>query len=636
MGWTGVRVGVRVALVLCSTASGLVALPAVPSAADAGPCGTTTLEARVADVDGDGVLECGPSDDLVVRNDLAKKRADEERKHLTSFLLFADFQLGDEELTLPSRTDWRTHAALVPHMLNAHLKGASALAAKGGPVLGEPYDLAFALGDLADNAQYNETRLMMELMDGGALVDPDSGADTYDGVRVRDPVGAGSLRSPVAGESILDLANEPFYAQGLRNADGSRIPWYAVHGNHDSKVMGSIPHDDADWRRRAETWATGNQKIFRLHPRLQAEANRINLFATDEEVAFWTDIFERIERDPSSVGDVRTVPADPDRRILSKQQWMDELANDGDGHPSHVGEGDAVCPDVYEDEHARRACYVVDHGKFRFIALDDNPLEGGSTGSIDRAQMAWLEDQLTSASSVYFDEDGERVTDSQTEDRYVVVLTHHTQDGISNSFTTEESEEADGKELSELLLRFPNVIVLANGHTHTNKIWPRRDTSNDTAYWEVNVASLADHPHNGRSIEIVDNADGTLSIFGVLFESGVHPDPRGIDWTADDLTDEVLLGGADRTINEDWLAAAGMEQALTEADLQRAGIRKNRNVELVIRDPLFGRARPLPVRRDQPVQRSGLGGGVPALAGLLLAALVAAGVLAVRRRRAVG
>jgi hypothetical protein len=456
-------------------------------------------------------------------------------------------------------------------------------------------------------------------------------------VKIRDPIGAGSLRSPIIGESILDLANEPFYAHGLRNPDGSRIPWYAVHGNHDTKVMGSIPHDDAGWRRRANRWATGDRKIFRLNPSLQAEADRIREHATEEEVAFWTDIFERTDTNPWSVGDVRTVPADPDRRILSKQGWMDELAADVAGHSHGFGEGASVCPDVYENEHARRACYALDHGQFRFIALDDNPLEGSSTGSIDRPQLRWLEEQLISASTSYFDSDGERVRNPSGKDRYVVVLSHHTREGISNSFTTPDGTEADGTEVARLMLRFPNVIVHANGHTHSNKLWARRDRKKHTRYWEVNVASLADNPHNGRSVEIVRNPDGTLSIFGVLFESGAHPDPRDIGWTDDDLTDEVMLGGADRTINEDWLAAAGMEEALNDVDEARYGSPEDRNVELVMPDPLFGRDRPQRTARpQQPLQRSGIGGNATTLAGLVLAAVAVGGLLALRRRRTVG
>ena len=271
-----------------------------------GACGLTTLEATIVDTDGDGILDCDRGHELIVRDELAPaaKLRTSRRQPLLSMLLFADFQLGDEELTLPSRTEWRGHAALLPHMMNAQVKAASAIAERGGPVLGRPYAMAFGLGDLADNGQLNETELVIDVMKGGKLVDPDSGADGYDGPR-RDPLGRGDLRSPVAGERILDLANEPFFAHGLRGANGARIPWYAVHGNHDFKVMGHIPHEGADWQRSANDFATGNQKIFTLAPRYRAELDRIRERSPEAEPAFWLRIFDRVKTDRDSVGDVR-------------------------------------------------------------------------------------------------------------------------------------------------------------------------------------------------------------------------------------------------------------------------------------------------------------------------------------------
>ena len=588
------------------------------------PCGRTTLDATIADTNGDGVLECGPGEKLVARHGLVDggSRLNANGTPLISFLFFADPQIADEELTLPSRTDWRAHPMLLPHMLDAQLRGANEIAKQGGPVFGKRHEAAFILGDLSDNAQFNEMRLMMDIFDGSQLVDPDSGRDGYDGTR-KDPTGTGTLNSPVAGERIVDLANEPFWASGLRNADGSEIPWYAVHGNHDTKVMGSIPHDDATWRRAANAWATGGIKIFALSEPLKDEVARIRKDAPRSEPAFWLRVFKLAKTDPEAVGDVRKVAPDPDRRILSKQDWMTELSNTT-GTPKGHGFGSEarVCPDVYPNEHARRACYAVDHGKFRFIALDDTQLEGFTNGSIDPAQFRWLEEELVSASSTYFDSDGQLVDNADATDRYVIVMSHHTSKSMTNTGNVETTtDELMGADLNALLLRFPNAIMHANGHSHSNRLWAHADPDKQTQYWELNLGSIADHPHTGRSIEIADNGDGTLSIYGVLFESGVHPNPRNIDWEADDPTDERALAGADRSINEDWLAAAGIEQAWAARAGHRYGAPSERNVELLLPDPFV---------MSVPQARS-TSSSVRELAGVALASIVVIWIL--RRRR---
>ena len=56
---------------------------------------------------------------------------------------------------------------------------------------------------------------MTRLMNGGTI-DTDSGADGYDGVQGNDPAGRGDVPTPVSGQRVLDLANEPFIAKGLK------------------------------------------------------------------------------------------------------------------------------------------------------------------------------------------------------------------------------------------------------------------------------------------------------------------------------------------------------------------------------------------------------------------------------------
>ena len=58
-----------------------------------------------------------------------------------------------------------------------------------------------------------------------------------------------------------------------------------------------------------------------------------------------------------------------------------------------------------------------------------------------------------------------------------------------------------------------NVLAWINGHSHRNRITWRG------GFWEITTASHVDFPQLARVIELVDNADGTMSLFTTLIES---------------------------------------------------------------------------------------------------------------------
>ena len=136
--------------------------------------------------------------------------------------------------------------------------------------------------------------------------------------------------------------------------------------------------------------------------------------------------------------------------------------------------------------------------------------------------------------------------------------------------TARRSATCFGDDLQKLLLRFPNVVLHASGHSHSNRVWTRKNKQLGTGYWEVATPSLIDAPHSGRTVELVRNADGTISISSTLFEPRVDPEPAPHRLEADDPTDETKFG-AKRHINEDWLAALGLEAAEASRDEKRFG-----------------------------------------------------------------
>ncbi len=578
----------------------LVAAPALlapaPAAAPPEECGTTTLDATIR-IGKDGTLQCAPGQRIVVRDELAKPKPTrvKTRVPLTAFFTIADVQLADEES--PARGEWadkcgqhpasaafRPQETMVPHLFNAHVTAANQIAAKGSPVLGVPMELALTLGDLADNQQYNEIRAVIDILDGRKLVDPDTGADGYDGVQGTDPRGANNeiLESPIEGESILDLANEPFWATGLRRGT-KPIPWYSLPGNHDVKVQGTVPDDVEPWRVFIREYVKGSVKVTDIAPDHQQQlCNDPSLFGDPE-------FMQKVLTNPQTT---KIVPPDEDRRFVDRDEWMAEHKNTT-GLPVGHGffpkkKGDARCTDADGNELAR-ACYAFGHERFRFIGVDTSPEGGRETGNIDGPQFRWLERELIANSSRYFDADGKRVSNAKATDRLIVVFTHHTISSTNNRGTVPRSDEHYGEDLRQLLLRFPNVIMQASGHTHMNKIWAHQNEDLGTGYWEVNNSAIVDAPHQSRTIEITDNKDGTLSIFGVVFDAAVPPDHRDIDFHGHDHTSEVALGGAKRNMNEDWFASAAREVGFydPQTDLTAIGEPEDRNVELLVKAPAW-------------------------------------------------
>lgn len=524
------------------------------NAADREPA-ITTLDRTIL-LQPDGSFLYGPGEDYVVRTELvaAHSGREETRESLAVFHHLSDFALVDEES--PLRSEWLescpqpvTNNAFRPQE-SLSLHAAAALINRANevdrsPVTGEPVDLAIHTGNEADNAQINEQRWFMDLLDGRPIM-PDTGGIGYEGVQ-EEPV------SP-AYPSLLEDAQAPFVSEGID------YPWYATVGNRDILAQGNFPPTDT-----ANALATGDEKLLKVGPDAMVQV------CAEPSELLTPGLSELVFSDPETV--VETVQPDDGRRLAGRSEWVRE----------HFSTSDVPGPPGHGFSEANRtdgsAYFTLDMDRVSFVVLDTVNEGGFSTGSIGQAQFKWLEDALVRRSSSYFTENGRRVT-TGNEDRLIVIVSHHTPAAMNNPFPGSDPDELRfrGPQLEELLHRFPNVVLHLAGHALENRITARPDPEERTrAYWEVTTASPGVWPMQGRLMEIVDNGDGTISIFSTVYDSAAPIKPgEAKDPTPEDGVNELLL------------AAVARQVAVTDPqlDLDAIGLAaSDRNAELLIAAP---------------------------------------------------
>jgi metallophosphoesterase (TIGR03767 family) len=587
--------------------------------------GHTTVQQRVVPFGSEAFisLTLGPGEPYIVRQDLATagaKRA-KKRRSLAYFGQLSDFQLADEEspgrvefldppngTQLPFNAAWRPWEALEPQIDDAairqlnHFAAASPIAQGNGSR--RKMDFTLDTGDSADSQQLNETEWVRTLLEGGSL-NPNSGispagylhalcpaagvpgaaeAAKYTGVQdFRDYVEGtepsfydpNEVRGFFSGwpsyPGLMDRAQQSFPAAGVK------VPTYVSFGNHDALVQGNQAANGS-----FEQIATGCLKPMAPTPNQTDLAGVLGSLTPENVLAM-------LATDPNNVA---LVPPDPKRQYVSKAQYKQIFLNgtQPDGH------GFAYIDPAQQAASNGAAGYYAWNPLpgIRFISLD-TVSEGGiagpsADGNVDDPQFQWLRTQLDAATAanqliVLFSHHAIASLTSQVPDEAAPPCT-----GINDAHGHDLNPGCDldprnsspihlGQDMVDLLHQYPHVIAWVAGHSHVNDI-QAFPGPNGTGFWSIRTAAEADWPQQNRLLEIMNNKDGTLSIFGTILDTAANATAPGSGTLAADLSDTDLASvGRTLSYNDPQVGATRCSPACGE------GLADDRNVELLVRDP---------------------------------------------------
>ncbi|MCO5314638.1 MAG: metallophosphoesterase [Solirubrobacterales bacterium] len=559
------------------------------------------------------------------------------RTSISYFGQLSDFQLADEESPARVEfldplgglftSAWRPQEALTVFEADRMIRQFNHFAGnppnRSGSGAKPKMDFVINTGDIADNNQLNEVRWNRQLIEGGTI-NPGSGVKSapylgrhplcpsslasqlngmnpadYAGVQDRGlwPASTSHPADPAMGyfwdpddpnptaanpnwvnpyadapswPGLMNRAQQPFRATGLK------VPGYVLFGNHDTLVQGNVYAN-----RIFNQIATGCLKpVDDDKANSGRDTGPLLSFVLDS--GFSQD--DLLSLHQSTPAYFMPVLPDPDRRFVSRQEYMKVFGAGRDPERNH-GFG------FVDRTEARASAGQAGYYSFsprpgiRYIVLDTAATAGkfplGPEGNIDNPQFKWFEGKLKLAAR---------------QNELAIVFSHHAITSLNMNMPDESAPacsevdpaqvpgcDADPRnsapvrlaaDAQALMLRYPNAIAWVAGHSHVNRIKPYHAAGGGSGFWSIQTSALADWPKQNRLLELFDNRDGTLSLFGTVID---HAAP----------VEAPAPGTGAAGFTPDQLASIGRVVGLndSQAGAGGEGQPRDRNAELLIKDP---------------------------------------------------
>ncbi|MEI6622534.1 MAG: TIGR03767 family metallophosphoesterase [Actinomycetes bacterium] len=508
-------------------------------------------------------LVAAPGEPYVARLDLLGKQPSGNRAKTRRSLVYlghlSDIHIMDaqsparvEPLLAMSASTWsgsaRPQDTLTVHVLSAMVTAVNAL--QFSPVTGAPVTAVVNTGDMADMFSTLELRWYIDLLDGKSVT-PNSGAPkVYEGMQAwldtqmiyhpEDPGGDayGEYGFPRIPGLLNTAVGQNVSSQGLA------APWYAVYGNHDTLYYGFFPVDSA-----MRSLALGTKKPY------QWEALGLNYLAgwarQQNPLARFAQM---VTTDFGMKSGFKSVTADSGRQLIDQRSFM-AAHLDSPAFPGPVGHGF-----TQNNLDTGQTYWAADVGsRLRVLGLDTCNAVVGADGAVPQDQFDWLKTELAAAAKA---------------NKLAIVISHHNSLTLENTavFAVGPAQPLiHADEFIAMLHTYPNMVAWLNGHTHNNTIFAHRNPNGTGGFWEITAASCIDFPQQQQMVEIVDNRDGTLSLFTTAVDHA-----STAEWTEADFSQVGLASLSRQLASNDF----------TENPLMRRGAAVDRNTELLVPAPL--------------------------------------------------
>ena len=437
---------IRLALLAVSVSVSVSGCGAGEEARAPDPTGST-LKTTWQDKDGNGILEPAPAERFTERTELAPPSR--PNGELARLGIVSDVHLVDEESPAHLPFLDRFGDPFSSTFRPHEALQPHVLAAAVRSLNAARPDAVLETGDLGDSAQANELDVATRVLNGGRAIDVDSGARGYEGPQRANNPDPLFYRPDVDAPrrpGLLRAASRPLRSPGLE------MPWRPVAGNHDLLVQGEIAPTP-----RTNELATGDRALTRVDEGFDLPR---------EESALAPETVDRV-LSPGLPGPTQRRSPDAGRRQLEAGEVIARLRRASEMRPSR----------------SERLDYAFDAGAgLRVIVLDLTARDRGSGGTVTPATLDRVRAELRRAG-----------------DRRIAVATHQPL-----------RSTAGGERVLALLDRDPRVVAALSGHTHRNRIMPRR--TRDGGYWLVETASLVDHPQQARMLALVRTEGGGLAL----------------------------------------------------------------------------------------------------------------------------